>query len=600
MKILQIVLLSVFAVAAAHAQTASKERLRRQQARSLLIALSTDARAFHDQTLRARSLARIADALWTVDIENGRLLFRKAWEAAEVADRENDLKLQESIKQQQAKTGSSGYATNLPPNLRREVLRLAARKDRALGEEFLDKLKTEKAEAATNARLNSGKPNDSVSQRLGLAGELLSTGDIQRALQFADPLLGTVSIQSVNFLVNLRAKDPAAADQRYQMMLGSSATNAQADGNTVSLLSSYIFTPGLYMSFSSDGTSSSQMSSTIKPADVSPELRGAFFNAASAILLRPLPVPGQDPGPVNVDVTYLVIKRLLPFFEQSAPAEMVASLRAHLNALNTVITDGARRRDDEWLNRGVKPEKPAEDREQTLMQRLESAQTSADRDAIYLQLANLLSEDGDLRAREFVSKIEDAELRKNFGAYMDGTLLNYHVRKKQTEPALEVIRKGELTHLHRVWGLTEVAKVLVKTDRDTALQLVEDAATEARRIDVSDAGRPRALVALANALKVVDPSRVWDATFDAVKAANSAEGFNGEDGELILQFQSKLQSSVNTNDVPDFDLDGIFRELANQDYDRAVELARGFEREGPRAVATISIARAVLEPKNKK
>jgi len=600
MKILQIVLLSVFAVAAAHAQTASKERLRRQQARSLLIALSTDARAFHDQTLRARSLARIADALWTVDIENGRLLFRKAWEAAEVADRENDLKLQESIKQQQAKTGSSGYATNLPPNLRREVLRLAARKDRALGEEFLDKLKTEKAEAATNARLNSGKPNDSVSQRLGLAGELLSTGDIQRALQFADPVLGTVSIQSVNFLVNLRAKDPAAADQRYQMMLGSSATNAQADGNTVSLLSSYIFTPGLYMSFSSDGTSSSQMSSTIKPADVSPELRGAFFNAASAILLRPLPVPGQDPGPVNVDVTYLVIKRLLPFFEQSAPAEMVASLRAHLNALNTVITDGARRRDDEWLNRGVKPEKPAEDREQTLMQRLESAQTSADRDAIYLQLANLLSEDGDLRAREFVSKIEDAELRKNFGAYMDGTLLNYHVRKKQTEPALEVIRKGELTHLHRVWGLTEVAKVLVKTDRDTALQLVEDAATEARRIDVSDAGRPRALVALANALKVVDPSRVWDATFDAVKAANSAEGFNGEDGELILQFQSKLQSSVNTNDVPDFDLDGIFRELANQDYDRAVELARGFEREGPRAVATISIARAVLEPKNKK
>jgi len=600
MKILQIVLLSVFAVAAAHAQTASKERLRRQQARSLLIALSTDARAFHDQTLRARSLARIADALWTVDIENGRLLFRKAWEAAEVADRENDLKLQESIKQQQAKTGSSGYATNLPPNLRREVLRLAARKDRALGEEFLDKLKTEKAEAATNARLNSGKPNDSVSQRLGLAGELLSTGDIQRALQFADPVLGTVSIQSVNFLVNLRAKDPAAADQRYQMMLGSSATNAQADGNTVSLLSSYIFTPGLYMSFSSDGTSSSQMSSTIKPADVSPELRGAFFNAASAILLRPLPVPGQDPGPVNVDVTYLVIKRLLPFFEQSAPAEMVASLRAHLNALNTVITDGARGRDDEWLNRGVKPEKPAEDREQTLMQRLESAQTSADRDAIYLQLANLLSEDGDLRAREFVSKIEDAELRKNFGAYMDGTLLNYHVRKKQTEPALEVIRKGELTHLHRVWGLTEVAKVLVKTDRDTALQLVEDAATEARRIDVSDAGRPRALVALANALKVVDPSRVWDATFDAVKAANSAEGFNGEDGELILQFQSKLQSSVNTNDVPDFDLDGIFRELANQDYDRAVELARGFEREGPRAVATISIARAVLEPKNKK
>jgi hypothetical protein len=51
--------------------------------------------------------------------------------------------------------------------------------------------------------------------------------------------------------------------------------------------------------------------------------------------------------------------------------------------------------------------------------------------------------------------------------------------------------------------------------------------------------------------------------------------------------------------VPEFDLDGLFRDLATQDYDRAVELARGFQGEGPRAVATIAIARAILEPKKK-
>ena len=56
-----------------------KDRTRRAQARSLLVALSTDARGFQDQTLRARSLARIADALWQVDAEQARLLFRKAW-----------------------------------------------------------------------------------------------------------------------------------------------------------------------------------------------------------------------------------------------------------------------------------------------------------------------------------------------------------------------------------------------------------------------------------------------------------------------------------------------------------------------------------------
>ena len=73
------------------------------------------------------------------------------------------------------------------------------------------------------------------------------------------------------------------------------------------------------------------------------------------------------------------------------------------------------------------------------------------------------------------------------------------------------------------------------------------------------------MIAVANALKVVDPPRVWDATFDAVKAANSAQGFTGEDGEILLRFQSKGSSSINTNDVPEFDLEAIFRELAQQD-----------------------------------
>jgi hypothetical protein len=597
MKMFQIGLLSVFLITVAQAQAPDKTRIQRQQARALLISLSTDARAFHDQTLRARSLARIADALWSVDGEQARLMFRKAWDAAEVADRENDQKLQEQIKQQQAKTGRSGYAVSLPPSLRREVLRLAARKDRTLGEEFLEKLKAEKAEAATNAKLNPGKLNESLEQRLGVARELMESDDIERALQFADPVLSTVSMETMDFLVNLRKKDPLAADKRFAAVLSSSMNNPQADANTVSLLTSYIFTPGLYMVFQGTGMSTSQMASSFTPVEVSPELKLAFFQTAASILLRPLPPAGQDPGPAGIDGKYLVIKRVLPFFEQSAPAEMVESLRGQMNAMNTVASEGARRRDnDEWLNAGVRPEKPAADRERELLDRLDRAKTSTERDGVYISLANFYARNGDVRAREFASKIEEPELRKEFGAYLDGQLVNYHVNKKQTEPALEQIRKGDITHLHRVWALTKVATELVKTDRDAALQLIEDAATEARRIDVSEAGRPQALVAVATALKAVDQTRIWDATFDAVKAANSAEGFTGEDGGLILQFQSKHQSSVNTNDAPEFDLEGIFKELANQDYERAVELARGFEREGPRAVATIAIARAILEP----
>lgn len=571
---------------------------RRARARSLLVALSTDARTFHDQTLRARSLARIADALWKVDAEQGRLLFRKAWEAAEVADQESDQKLQEEINQQKARSGG-GYAVNTPPNVRREVLRLAAKHDRALGEEFLEKLKLQKLEAANSAtaKPNPNRLSDALSQRLEVARELMQVGELERALQFADPALTLVTMEGMNFLCYVREKNSAAADARYSALLAGSANNPQADANTVSLLSSYIFTPHLFMTFANSSTSSSQSAQKIVPADVAPDLRNAFFQSAAAILLRPLPVPGQpDTSTAGIDGKYLVIKRLLPFFEQSAPPAMVESLRGHLNALQTIVSDNTRRYDEDQLNRGIRPERPSEDHDQSLLDKIDLAKTSAERDTLYLQLAFTAAGRGDMRARDFVSKVEDPEVRKQAQLYMDPSLAMYFVGKKQTDQAMELVHKGELTQVVKAWVLTECAKILFKTDRDKALELVDEANTEARRIDVSDPSLPRALVAVAYAVNAIDPDRVWDATFDAVKAANSAEGFTGEDGEVVAKFQSKGHSSVHTSDVPQFDLDGLFRDLATQDYDRAVEMARGFQAEGPRAVATIAIARAILEP----
>lgn len=611
-------LLSIFvcSVLIAHAQTTPKQpnptttpsaepknakdpdaervaRQRRSQARSLLVALSVDARTFRDQPLRARSLARIADALWTVDPEQARAMFRKAWEAAEIADQESERKLQEEVTQIKARTGG-GYAINLPPDLRKEVLRLVARHDRALGEEFLEKLKVQKQEAAQNVTRSS----DVSSQRLGLARELLVAGDVQRALQFADPVLGTINMETINFLSYVREKDPNAADTRYAGLLAASTANPQADANTVSLLFSYIFTPHLMMVFSGSGVSSSQSAEKIVPAEVSPELRNGFFNAAASILLRPSPPPEQEQGTAGLDGKYLVIKRVLPIFEQFASPDQTQSLRAQMEALGAVVSDNTRRKDDEWMRLGVRPEQPAEDREQQFLDRIDRAKTSAERDGLYIQLAFYSFRRGDLRARDFISKIEDPEVRKQAQAYIDGALAIQLINKKdKTDLLLELVAKGELSHLQKAWVLGTVAREVVKTDRQRALDLIEEAGNEARRIDVSDPGRPRAMLAVANSLDVIDPTRVWDATFDAVKAANSAEGFTGEDGEIVLKFSSKSQSSVSNHDVTEFDVAGIFKSLAEKDYERAVELARGFQGEGPRAVATIAIARAVLESK---
>ena len=121
-------------------------RERRAQAQALLVSLGTDAGTFTDSTLRARTQARIAHALWEADAERARTLFRKAWDGAEVADAEGQQRLQEEIRQTRAKTGG-GYAVASPPAIRREVLRLAASRDRVLGEEFLGKLKAQNEQA---------------------------------------------------------------------------------------------------------------------------------------------------------------------------------------------------------------------------------------------------------------------------------------------------------------------------------------------------------------------------------------------------------------------------------------------------------------------
>ena len=122
------------------------------------------------------------------------------------------------------------------------MLRLAAKRDRALGEELLDKLKEVRKQEATDAtapaRLDPFDTPAAVRQRLRLANQLLDA-DVERALQFADPVLGTVTMDGLNFLSSLRDKNAAAADQRYLRMLANAETALKSDANTISLLSSY-------------------------------------------------------------------------------------------------------------------------------------------------------------------------------------------------------------------------------------------------------------------------------------------------------------------------------------------------------------------------
>jgi hypothetical protein len=574
-------------------------RERRANAQSLLISLASDADRYNDSKLRARTLARIASALWDADADRARALFRKAWDAAESVDQEAQRKLQEEIKEQQAKKGS--YAVTNPPNIRGEVLRLAARRDRKLGEELLARLNTEKQQEAADAadRLRNFRAgSEAASQRLNLARQLLDA-DVERALQFADPVLGSINQESLDFLSYLREKDAAAADQRYAALVAMADANLQSDANTVSMLSSYLFTPHTFVTFDNNGSSVSSTSRNNAPAAVSPQLRDAFFRTAANILLRPLAPQGQDQTSAGVQGKYLMMKRLMPLFEQFASKETVDAVRTQMEALTNLVPEDARQRDDNTLREGIRPPMSNDDREKRLLDRLERAKTAEERDQIYIELARLFIDNEDNRARDYVDKIADSDLRQKVRAYIDASMLMNAVGRKSANRVIDLARTGELTHFQKSWGLSQAARLLGKTDLEKALSVVEESANEARRIDVSDPDRPRALIAIVNALLTIDRHKAWDAVDDVLKAANSVETFTGEDGVLRTSLITKNNASTRSSSAGEFNLDPLFTELAREDFEKSIEVARQLEREAPRAAATIAIARTVLEDKKK-
>ncbi|HEV7798730.1 MAG TPA: hypothetical protein VGO73_11270, partial [Pyrinomonadaceae bacterium] len=288
----------------------------------------------------------------------------------------------------------------------------------------------------------------------------------------------------------------------------------------------------------------------------------------------------------------------MPLFQQYASKEIADQLRNEMQVLAQGVEEDVRDlNEDNPIQPVNTPERKAEDVEQSLLDRIDRAKTSAERDAIYLQLATRTAQKGDLRARDFTEKIEDSEIRKQARPYVDMTLALTAVEKKDTEKALLLAAKGELTHVQKAWLLSQAAKALPATDREKALETIAEAAAEARRVDVSDPDRQRALVAVANAFLVLDRARAWETMLEVAKASNSAEGFNGEDGRITMRLQIKNMTSLRSSTVDDFNLPGVFRTLSQENATQAIELARSFEGEAPRATALIAVARALLSEK---
>ena len=573
-------------------------------AASMLMTLADEARSYDNLALRAQVLSRAADALWDVDSIVARANFRRAWEAAEKADAED---------------APPTTGKNAPPVMvialrkigghdqRTEVLTLVSRRDQTLAEEFLAKLAEDTKRAAEEAKNESTTPtvDDSwttsaaATKRLLVARRLLDEGQPERAFEFASPALNEVNEKTISFLSALRPKKSELADQAFVALLRLVERSPTADANTVSGLSSYAFSPGFYVTFDANGSVRWTPTEEDVPAPILPvEVRARFFNVAGNILLRPSPPPDQDTSSAGRTGKFLVIKRLLPLFEQYAPDTAVA-LRTQLTELseeakNSVVTD-----ENSLLSQGVTPAKTGGSILEEMQQRLDHAKNSFERDAIYEDVAAVLAGEGKPKAVELADKIDKKERRDRVRSYVDLSLIRFAIKKQDGAAVLKIAASEELTHTQRAWALTQAAKLFLKSDKTRGTEILEEALLEGRRIDADDGNRADVLVGIAGQFALTDRVRAWEVIAEAVKAANGSDEYTGENMILNVAIMTRSGLKLLELDGADFSLKTLFGALTKEDSGRASDVAKSFQNKRPRSVAILAIASSLLEKRQR-
>ncbi len=577
-------------------ETNAAEAQRRAFATSTVISLATEARSYKDLELRSRVLARAADALWDADNTTARGLFVRAWDAAEVADGEDPKIDPKRLPQGVPAAFVIGLKKMSGNDLRVDVLSLASRRDRTLGEQFLAKLKNENAREAGGATNTVRTGNvfsapEASQKRLLVANKLLSAGEIAAATAFAAPALTEVNAQSIGFLSELRVKDAGTADKIFAGLLARTETDPWADANTISGLSSYAFTPGFYIVFMAGSNPWMQPEGPTVAPNLDPALRSRFFQVAASVLLRPVPPPDRDMSSSGRRGRLMVITRLLPLFEQYMP-ETAPALRSQLTAKEGRNIDPT----NSLLTEGIRPENFSAEIGD-IEEQLGRAKSSKERDEIYAATAARIAPTGNKRAREFADAIDESRFRKDIKNYVDLELIKFAIRKKNAADVVQLAGTGELNYLQTSWSYTQAARLLLESDREQALDLLEKATDEAERINADDRDASFALINVANQFLAIDHSRAWEVMNKAVKFANSSEDFTGDDIHMPSGGMIVTSNGVRFIRLPDadFNFSQVLRALAQDDLFRSIELAKGFKYDAARAYATLAIARAILE-----
>ncbi|HEX7998335.1 MAG TPA: hypothetical protein VF528_08095 [Pyrinomonadaceae bacterium] len=594
------------------AKAQQAERARRAKALTLLVETADEARSLDDLFYRARLQALAADALYPFDQQRARNIFRRAWEAATIADKA----------EREAETVDAGTPLDeVGPftEARDEVLAKTAARDTALADVFLrDLMKSENSEniseqdtSTTTARSSwwSG-PSKTGERRLALGYQMLDKGETESAFRIVAPVVEEGASSSLMiFLLRLRERDAVAGEALYRAMLAHMVRAADADANTVLLLSTPIVSPELLVGIDESGTLQFIPVRTNAtqggPQPFSPATRSTFFNAAASILLRP-PRPGVSETQ-DKTARYLAIGRLLPHFEREAP-QHAAELQARAVALLSEFDESRRDSLSSQLNLRNLGAPSSTDPLRSHFEELARTPEQAERDRITTRIILIAARNRSWdRARRAAADLSEEGARRAANSFIAlnqiADITNAYKDEKDDdyESIVTFLKSADVPPLASAWGYAQAASIAARTkEKQRVSELLTEAEHYAERADANTSQRVAAYGVIATAAARLEPQRAWELLTQLVKAANALDDFAGD--EVSIEFRAD-ENSAATSETPFtftaevFRLDIIFATMAHLDFERALASARALEGDVPRAFAQLAISRAVLEKK---
>jgi len=489
------------------------EREVRQTVQLLLQAYDW-AKDIGDPVVRIRSFAALAEALWEHEPLLARQLFRTAFEETK------------QVPTPKRPPGISAWigSTRAPDQLRREILAKVGRLDPLFAKELAESLEIEKSEReepeqdpeARNMRRAVG--SERAQALMNVAHLLLEKDPKSAADAAAAALQEGVTQRFVMFLMRLRAKDPALADQLFNQALQTIARHTPARLYELIPLGSYV---------AADWQLPIRLGVGSEPPPVNPTTAARYLSVLLEALVHHVEIalnPTLTPGFAQADWftslqdLYRILVNLRTPVQHYLP-DRAALVEGLLNQLAFTLPPRTQVEvHAEEQRRTLSPEEKIAD----LLRQAERTSDAEERDALLFEAIFEATRIGHFEtAAGLVPRLSDVKQRADIA-----DLVHYQWAERALEKGdLETARRAalELNHPERlVLMCSSLARRLEEQkESEAALALLQEAESRIRRLPPS-IEKARALILLAKAFLPLESDRAFEVFAQATGLLNLA------------------------------------------------------------------------------